>query len=151
MVSLCCGLNLLFKLVKIPSVVLHLSCSTCVNDLGIVGLTYLANFRDYYLFCLWHTIYLKTLFTFSLKFLSSLYLSTASQLNVGCFILGQPSLGLHFMFFLFQPQPWAVLLFLLLQTQFCTVATLVFVCSLAIICSLFAYVCLYDTFTPDTM
>ena len=36
---------------------------------------------------------LKILFTSSLKFLSSLHLSSASRLNVGCFIMGVPSLG----------------------------------------------------------
>ena len=36
---------------------------------------------------------LKILFTSSLKFLSSLYLSSASLLNVGCFFKGPPSLS----------------------------------------------------------
>ena len=39
------------------------------------------------------------------------------------------------------------------SATYCTIVSLVFVCLLAIICicTLFAYVCLYETFTPDTM
>ena len=70
-----------------------LSCPVCGNVSKIVDSFYLAYFL--LLLSVLLVAYYKIwdiLFTYSLKFLSSLYLSSASQLNFGCFIMGLPSL-----------------------------------------------------------
>ena len=96
---------------------------------------------------------LKILFTSSMKFLSSLYLSSASQFNVGYFILGLPSLHPALCVPSALARAMANITSLVASTTPCTVASFTFVCSLAIICicTHSAYVCLYETFTPDTM
>ena len=92
MASLHCGLNLLFNVVKKHSIMLHLSifvddsrnCRPCLHS-------------HFFIISICSTcgmlFDLKILFTSSLKFLSSLHLSSPSQLNVGCFITGPPILG----------------------------------------------------------
>ena len=58
---------------------------------------------------------LKILFTYSLKFLNLLYLSSASPLNVGCLIMHQPSVGPVFCFPSALATPMACIVALLLQ------------------------------------
>ena len=91
---------------------------------------------------------LKILFTSSLKFLSSLYLSSAFQLNVGCFIMCPPYLGSTFCVFSALATAMAYFTALVASATACTTASLAFVCLLAIICicTLSVYVCLYETF-----
>ena len=77
---------------------------------------------------------LKILFTCSLKFfLSSLHLSSASRLNVGCFIMGLPSLGPAFCVLSAPATVMACIAALVSSVTACAIASLVFVCSISII------------------
>ena len=116
---------------------------------GIVGLFCLANI-------LWLLSVLlvacctfwKIMFTSTLKFLSSLYLlSSASQLNVGCFMIGLPSLVPMFCVLSALATAMACI-DLVVSATTCTIGSFASVCSFTIICiyTLSAYVCLYETF-----
>ena len=91
---------------------------------------------------------LKVLFAFNLKFLSSLYLFCASQLNVDCFIMGLPSMGPAFCVLSAAATARVCIAAFVASATACTIASLAFVCLLAIICicTLSAYVCLHETF-----
>ena len=112
---------------------LHLSCYICVKDsinckpflpsqffiianCSVCGMSY----------------NLKILFTSSLKFLCLLYLSSASQLKVGCFILGLPSLGPTFCVLSVLVTAIACIAVHVASAIPCANASLAFVCSLAI-------------------
>ena len=130
MVSLYCGLNVLFDVVKRTSIVL-LSQFYMIAICFACGMLY----------------NLKILFFSSLKFLSSLYLSSVSQLNVGCFLMGPPSLGPAFCVLSALTIAMTYIVALVASATACTIASLVLVCSLAIVCkcTLSAYVSLYET------
>ena len=74
---------------------------------------------------------LKICFTSSLKFLSSLYLSSASQLNVGYFIAG---LNPTFCVLCAPATAMACIAALVASATACAIASLVFVCSCDIWC-----------------
>ena len=78
---------------------------------------------------------------------------SASQLNMACFIMGLPSLGNTFLVLSALAIAMACISTLIASTTACTIASLVSVCSLAIICvcTLSAYVCLYEALCPDTI
>ena len=80
-------------------------------------------------------------------------MSSASQLNVGCFIMGLPSLEAAFCVLSVMAIAMACIVAFVASATAYTIAALVFVCSLAIIClcTLSAYVCLHETFTVDTI
>ena len=86
------------------------------------------------------------------QFLSSLYLSSASQVNVGCYIMTPPSLGPAFCVLSAPATAMACIAALVASATAYVITSLVFVCSLAIVhmCTLSAYVLLYETFPPDT-
>ena len=112
------GLNLLLNAVNRPTIVLHLSCSVCVQ-VSMNCRPFLPSHFFIIANCsvCWVLYNLKILFTTSLKFLSLLYLSSSSQLILCCFILLWVLLVWvwHFVLFLSWSQPWLVLLLLLLQ------------------------------------
>ena len=144
-VSLYCGLNLLFNVVRRPSIVLHLSFSICVNDSRNYRLFLPSHFYDCYLFCLWHAIWFCLPLVW--KFLSSLHLSSTSQLNMGCSIMGLPGLGTAFCVLSAPATTMTCIAVLVTSATACANASLVFVSSLATlcICTLSAYVFLYET------
>ena len=149
MVSLCCGLNLLFNVVKSPSLCYIFLVSSVLMILGIVGLFCLASFFMSAICSACAMLCnLKILFTSGLTFLSSLYLSSASLFNVGCLIMGLPSLGPAFCFLSALATGMACIAALVASATAFAIASLVFICSLATICicTLSAYVCLYETF-----
>ena len=135
----------------------HLSCYVLDNVYKNCRLFLLSQFFTSTIFSVCCMLYdLNTLFTSNLNFLSSLYLSSASQLNVGCFIMGLHILAPHFVFlhvlgcFLLWPQPWLILPVLLLQLlpalllqQYLSaqLSSSVFVFYLLVYC-IIAYVCL---------
>ena len=91
---------------------------------------------------------LKILLTSSLKFLSSLYLSSASPAEIGLFHLGPTFCALSA-----PGTAMACIAALVAFTTAWAIASLAFVCSLAIMfkCIISVYVCLCETFTTDTM
>ena len=116
MVSLYCGLNLLFNVVKRPSIVLHISCLVCVNDSRNCR-PFLPSQFLWLLSVLLVACYIIWRYSLPLvwSFLAHFTWSSASQLNVGCFITVCLVWVPHYVFFLLQPEPCPVLLFLLLQ------------------------------------
>ena len=116
MVSLYCGLNLLFNVVKRPSVVLHFSCSVCGNISKIVDIFYLANFL--WLLCVLLVACYKILiyclplvWSFWVHYICLLLPSWMLAVSLWVCIVWI----LHWMFFLPQQQPWPVLSSLLFQ------------------------------------
>ena len=96
------------------------------------------------------------LFTSNLKFLSLLYLSSAFQLKLGCFIAGLPILGPTVLYGLsVVAEAIACIVTQVTSATAFANASLVIACSFAIFLfaffQYFAYVCLYETFTTDTM
>ena len=66
-------------------------------SLRIAGLSCLANSLLSLFSCVWHVVRLKYIvFLYHVKFLSLLYLSSASQLKVGSSMMGLPTLGTTF-------------------------------------------------------
>ena len=116
MVSLYCGLNLLFHAIKRPSIVLHLTCSICVNDS-----------RNCRPFLLSHFLWLLSLLLEVCYTIWWYCLPVVWSCWVDCTCLLLPSWMWvisswvcwvwvpHFVFILLWPQPWPVLLLLLPQ------------------------------------
>ena len=93
MVSLYHGLNLSFNVLNITQLFHIFFNLLALAFLTTVILFCLANF-NYCCFSVSGPLYdLNIPFTYSLKFFSSLHLSSMSQLNVGCFIMDMPTLG----------------------------------------------------------
>ena len=95
------------------------------------------------------------LFTSNLKFLSLLYLSSTSQLQLGCFNASLLALDPTFCSLSVVTAAIACIGNLVASATASVIVSLVFACSLAIfvciLCSKFAYVCLCEIFTTDTM
>ena len=151
MVSYCC-VGLLFNVAKRPSIVLHLSHSICANNSRNCR-PFLPSQLFYLMIAICSACGIlydsKIVFTSSLKFMSSLYLCSASQLNVGCFIMGPPSLDTTFCVLSATATVMVCTAAIVASATACVIASLVFVCCLAIIhiCTLSAYVCLYDFYS----
>ena len=135
-------------MVNRPPIVLHLSFSVWVNVSKNCRPCLPSQCFIIATFSLCGMLYdLNTLFTSNLKCLRSLYLSSASQLNMGYFTTGSPILGLTFCV------PPCLVLFTALGTAMvctatlvasaaaCTSASAIFVCSFA--SSVFVYLCFY--------
>ena len=145
MVSLYCGLNLLFNVVKSPSIVLHLPCSICVNNSRNCKPLLSSQFFMIAVCSTCGMLYnFKILFTSSLRFLSPLHFSFTSQLNVGCSIMGPPSLGPKFCVLSALTRAMTCIAAHVASATGCAIASLVYVCSIIIIClcTLSAYFCL---------
>ena len=149
MVSLYCGLHLLLNVVKRPSFVSNISCSICVND-SRNGRPFLPS--QFFMSAIYSACGMlyskKILFTSSLRFLNLLYLSSDSQLNVWCFFTCLPNLGFTFCVLSTLVTGMTCIAALVASATACDIASLAFACSFPIICicTLFAYVCLYETF-----
>ena len=89
-VSLCWGLNLLFKVYNKPSNVLCVSCSACVRSPMNFRYSLPRQFLVIATLPAWFVSRLKMFFTSNLKFLSSVYLSVAFQSKDGCFSVCLP-------------------------------------------------------------
>ena len=110
------------------SILLHLSWSICVNHSRNCSPFLPGQFFMIAICSACGMLYnLRILFNSSLKFLSSLYLSSASQLNVGFFIMGLPSLGPTFCILSALATAMACTSALVASASACTIATLVFV------------------------
>ena len=155
-VSLIWGLNLFVRILNKPSNMLHVPMSACVSN-SMNCRPFLPNQVFTIASCsAWGVLYVaKILLTSNLKFLNSLYLSSASELKLGCFIAGQPILGPAVLCGLSAVATviavllhWALLPLLWLLPH---LLLLVHLPLYSVTFCIFAYVCLSETFTPDTM
>ena len=154
-ISLNRGLNLLVNISNKPSNVLNVSFSACVND-SMKCRSFQPNQFSAIAKCsFWCVLYVvNILLTSNLKVLSLLYLSSASQLKLGCFLAGLPILGPTMLFDLYAvATAIACIAALVTSATALAIASFPIDCSLAIVnFDLFiVYVCLNETFTTYTM
>ena len=111
-----------------------LSVLLALGFLIVVGLACLASFFDkWYSFCLAHIKVWSMIFTSSMKFLSSVYLSFAPQSNVGCFMMGPLILGPLFSALAVPAADMTWITTLVASATACVMYSLIFVCLLAIL------------------
>ena len=140
MISLYCSLNLLFNKINRPSVVLHLSCPAWVNVSSNCRLLLPSHFYYCYYFHLWHVIGFENIVYLQSEVFMSLYLSSAYQLNVGCFIRGSHIFGPPFcvpsclVLFSAPAASIAYTSHLAASVTVCAPASVFFVCWVAIFC-----------------
>ena len=135
-------LNLPFNVLNGPPAVSHFSCLHCVSVSNNCNPFLPSHFFIIDIFSVSGVLCdLNILFTSRVKFFSSLYFSSVSQLNVGCFSMGMPTLGPTFCLVLFSELAAGMTC----NTAFISLA----VTCVTLICHLLyfmlAYVCLYKT------